>query len=200
MCPIFLMAVSDVFPGTLGVWIGFFLTGRKEAKTFIISDDLSKTTISSAFLNYMGKDEFLQAIQVLALRFRLYGTFLPCNANAGGSAICIPLDPLSDDEPELTLSSVRERLCLITPHWPQYSKAIRIIMEDFNICEPEKGRFNFGNQTFTDGDTGKGALFHFSPLVVWKLLDLTTHGEIPPPLWLYAHYQGLKCFYQYSYG
>ena len=45
-----------------------------------------------------GKDEFLQAIQVLPPRFRLYGTFLPGNENAGGSAICIHKDLLPDDD------------------------------------------------------------------------------------------------------
>ena len=44
-----------------------------------------------------GKDEFLQAIQVWAPRFRLYGTLISGNANAGGSAICIHKDLLSDD-------------------------------------------------------------------------------------------------------
>ena len=44
-----------------------------------------------------GKDEFLQAIQVLAPRFRLFGTFLPDNENAGGSAICIHRDLLLED-------------------------------------------------------------------------------------------------------
>ena len=33
-------------------------------------------------------------------------------------------------------------------------------MGDFNICEPEEGRFNVWNETFTDGDTGKAASFH----------------------------------------
>ena len=63
-------------------------------------------------------------------------------------------------EPELTLRSLRERLRLITPHWPHYPDAIGTIMGDFNICEPEEGRFNVWNLTFTDGDTGKAALFH----------------------------------------
>ena len=58
------------------------------------------------------------------------------------------------------MRSLRERLCLITPHWPQYPDATGMIMGDFNICEPEEGRFNVWNQTFTDGDTGKAALFH----------------------------------------
>ena len=39
-----------------------------------------------------GKDEFLQAIQILAPRFRLYGALKRDNANAGGSAICIHKD------------------------------------------------------------------------------------------------------------
>ena len=44
-----------------------------------------------------GKDELLQAIQVLAPRFRLFGTFLPDSENAGGSAICIHRDLLHED-------------------------------------------------------------------------------------------------------
>ena len=36
-----------------------------------------------------GKDEYLQAVQVLAPRFRFFGTFIPDNENAGKSAICI---------------------------------------------------------------------------------------------------------------
>ena len=39
-----------------------------------------------------GKDEHLQAIQVLAPRFRLFDTFFLDNENAGGSAICIHRD------------------------------------------------------------------------------------------------------------
>ena len=137
-----------------------------------------------------GKDEFLQGIQVLAPRFRLYDTLKPGNANAGGSARCIHKDLLPGDalvthvvtckgrdhvvnvrsgcrilvivnvhfEPELTLRSLRERLRLITPHWPQYPDAIGMIMGDFNICEPEEGRFNVWNLTFTDGDTVKAAM------------------------------------------
>ena len=62
-------------------------------------------------------------------------------------------------EPELTLRSLRERLRLITPHWPQYPNAMGMIIGDFNICEPEEGRFNVWNQTFTDGDMLKAALF-----------------------------------------
>ena len=122
----------------------------------------------------LGKDEFLQAIQVLAPRFRLFGTFLPDNENAGGSAICIHRNLLPEDtlvthvvtsqgrdhlvtirsgqhnlvivnvrfEPELTLKQLRGRLSLIHPHWPAYLNGVGIILGDFNICDPEEGRFN----------------------------------------------------------
>ena len=43
------------------------------------------------------KDDFFQAIQILAPRFRLYGMFLPNNVNSGGSAKCIHKDLLPDD-------------------------------------------------------------------------------------------------------
>ena len=40
-------------------------------------------------------------------------------------------------------------------------------MGDFNICDPEEGRFNVWNQPFTDGDPGKTAVFHsFFPHVL----------------------------------
>ena len=53
-------------------------------------------------------------------------------------------------EPELTLKSQSERLRLITHHWPLHPEAIGVIPGDFNICEPEEGRFSVWNQTFTD--------------------------------------------------
>ena len=53
--------------------------------------------MSSASKKCHGKDEFLQAIQVWAPRFTLFGAFIPGNANAGGSAICMHKDLLSDD-------------------------------------------------------------------------------------------------------
>ena len=64
-------------------------------------------------------------------------------------------------EPELTLRRLRERLRLITPHWPPHPNAVGTIMGDFNICEPDERRFNVWNQTFTDGDAGKTTMFSF---------------------------------------
>ena len=60
-------------------------------------------------------------------------------------------------EPELTLRQLRERLRLIAPHWPLYPNTVGIILGDFNICDPEEGRFN---EPFTDVDPGKTAIFH----------------------------------------
>ena len=97
-----------------------------------------------------GKEELLQAIQVLVPQFRLYGTFKLNNVNAGGSAICIHEDLLPDGamvtyvvtcqgrdhtvnihlEPDLALRNLRERPRLITPHWPLYSEALGVITED----------------------------------------------------------------------
>ena len=63
-------------------------------------------------------------------------------------------------EPELTLRQLRGRLGLIHPHWPAFLHGVGIILGDFNICNPEEGRFNVWNQTFTYGDLGKTAVFH----------------------------------------
>ena len=70
-------------------------------------------------------------------------------------------------EPELTLRQLRGRLGLLHPHWPAYPNGVGIILGDLNICDPEEGRFNVWNQTFTDGDAGKTAVFHsFFPYVL----------------------------------
>ena len=145
-----------------------------------------------------GKDEYLQAIQVLAPRFPFIVTFILDNENAGGSAISIHRDLLLEEaivthlvtchgrdhlvniqsgrhnlvfvinfEPELTLRQLRGRLRLIHPHWLSYPSGVGIILGDFNICDPEEGRFNVWNQTFTDGDPRKTAVFHsFFPHVL----------------------------------
>ena len=87
-------------------------------------------------------------------------------------------------EPDLTLRSLRERLLLIFPHWPCYPGAFGVMAGDFNICEPEQGRFNVWNQTFTDGDARKTAVFLFFPHVFeiaqldFARKDVTVNGVI----------------------
>ena len=88
-------------------------------------------------------------------------------------------------EPELTLWSLSARLRLITPRWPHYPDAIGVIMGDFNICEPEEERFNVWNQTFTDGDTRKAAIFRFF-LAFSILPSLPLQGETLQSMELYA--------------
>ena len=55
------------------------------------------TTRTSCLQEVHGKDDFLQANQVLAPRFLFFGTFIPNNENAGGSAICIHKELLFED-------------------------------------------------------------------------------------------------------
>ena len=49
----------------------------------------------SVFKKLMERMKILQAVQVLAPRFRLYGTSIPNIVNAGGSALCIHKDLLT---------------------------------------------------------------------------------------------------------
>ena len=96
--PIFLKAVFDLSFGIREGLLGLRSLHNFAGKGNItISFDLPRTTTSSVFKKFMGKDEFLQATQVLAPRFRLFGTFIPNNANAGGSAMCIHKDLLLDE-------------------------------------------------------------------------------------------------------
>ena len=66
-------------------------------------------------------------------------------------------------EPELTLRQLRGRFRLIHPHWPAFPNGVGM----GDISDPEEGQFNVWNQTFTDGDQGKTAVFHtFFPHVL----------------------------------
>ena len=89
-------------------------------------------------------------------------------------------------EPELTLRQLRERLRLIAPHWTSYSNAVGIILGDFNICDPEEGRFHVLNQTFTEGEKRKTAKFHSFFHMFLRLLNLILREGTPLPLGSYA--------------
>ena len=70
-------------------------------------------------------------------------------------------------EPDLTPRQLRDRLHLIHQHWPAYPNGVGVILGDFNICDPDNGRFNVWHQTFTDGDPKNTAVFHsFFPHVL----------------------------------
>ena len=96
--PIFLKAVFDVLPGIRVVLLDTRLPhnpSRERKHNYF--KRLTQNNDIVCFQEIHGKDEFLQAIQVLAPRFRQYGTFTPNNANAGGSAVCIHKDLLPDE-------------------------------------------------------------------------------------------------------
>ena len=88
-------------------------------------------------------------------------------------------------EPDLTLRSLRERLRLLFPHCPCNPGAFGVMAGEFNICEPEQGTFNVWNQTFTDGDAGKTAVFSVFFSHVFEIAqpdftrkDVTVNGVI----------------------
>ena len=65
-------------------------------KKHIYLTRLAKNNDALCLQEIRGKDEFLQAIQVLVPQFRLFGTSIPNNISAGGSAICIHKSLLPD--------------------------------------------------------------------------------------------------------
>ena len=168
-----------------------------------------------------GKDEFLQA--VLHTQFRLFGTFMLNNVNAGGSAICIRRNLLPDHavvshvttfegrdhivtirsgervlvvvlvvvnvhfELDLVLRDLRERRRRISLHWPHCPEAFGVIIGDFNICEPEEGRFNVRSQTSTV--TRRKRLFSVPFFrMLLKSHFQTLQGRIPPQMVRFAFF------------
>ena len=94
---IFLMAVSDVLLGILEVLLGRFLPQISRELKLDFFRRLVENNNVICLQEVHGKGELLQAVQVWAHRFWLCGTFIPGNANAGGSATCIHEDLLPDD-------------------------------------------------------------------------------------------------------
>ena len=78
------------------LWICFFANKRTESSNANISISSLTPTTFYVSRRYMVRDEHLQAIQVLAPRFKFLGTFIPENENAGGSAICTHTDLLPE--------------------------------------------------------------------------------------------------------
>ena len=74
------------------------------------------------------------------------------------------------------------------------NSSVGIILGDFEISDPEKGRFNVWNEQFTDGDAGN-AMFHSFFHMFWGLLSRITRGT---PLHRFsgsrALFQGLVAF------
>ena len=96
---------------------------------------------------------------------------------------------------ELTLRQLRDRLRLIHPHWAAYPYGVGVILGDFNVCDPE-GRFNVWNQTVTDGDPRKIAVFHSFFHTSLRLLNLIPRAGSPQSLGSHVLFQGLIVFNQ----
>ena len=58
---------------------------------------------------------------------------------------------------------------LIFTHWPTYPDGLGVVIGNFNICEPEEGRFNVTNHTFSDGDPGRSATFRSISFTIWQV-------------------------------
>ena len=136
-----------------------------------------------------GKDEYLQAIQVLAPRFWFLGAFFPGNENARGSAICSHKDILPEEaivthlttcqgrDHVVHIQSVRQSLVIVNVHCER-ERTLRQLRERLHLINPHWpsypnavgmiwGDFNICDPAFTDGDPRKTATFHsFFPHVV----------------------------------
>ena len=173
-----------------------------------------------------GKDELLQAIQVLAPRFLLFGTVLPDSEAAGGSAICIHRDLLVTHvvtcqgrdhlvnirsgrhslvfvnvhfEPELTLRQLRGRLCLIHPHWPAFP-VVWFFLAILTYVIRKKDDLMFVTKHSPMATRVRRLCSILSFHTSLRLPNLITPGETPQPLVSYALCQGLIVFFQFTYG
>ena len=93
-------------------------------------------------------------------------------------------------ELELTLRQLRERLRLVTLHWPSYPNAVGIILVISMSVNQKEGRFNVWNQTVTDDDERLQCFIPFFHMFL-RLLNLITRGGTSLPLGSYALCQGL---------
>ena len=93
------LKACDVLLGTPGASLDLFSPdkGTGSSNSNILKKKLLDNNNIICLQEVHGKDEFLQSIQVLFPRFRLFGTLLPDNENAGGSAICIHRDLLPEE-------------------------------------------------------------------------------------------------------
>ena len=169
-----LMEVCDVLLGTVGVSLDRFFTNRRTESsnskisrspltttTYYVSRRCMERTSGSALC--IDKD-ILPEDAIVTHMVTCQGCDHIMNVQSGRQSLVI-VNVHFDSE--LTMRQLCERLRLINPHWPSYPNAVGIILVDFNICEPEEGRFNVWNQTFTDGDPRKTAIFHsFFPHVL----------------------------------
>ena len=83
--------------GTPAVSLDLFSLSRRTGSSNLNTSSFFINNNNVCFQEVHGKGEYLQAIQVLAPRFRLFGTFFLENENTGGSAIGIHRDLLLEE-------------------------------------------------------------------------------------------------------
>ena len=93
-------------------------------------------------------------------------------------------------EHELTLRILRERLCLITPHWPQYPDAIARSWVTSVFANHRKKGSMFGIRHSLMEIRGKLPHFTLFFLTFSKLPGLTLQGETLQSMGLYARCPG----------
>ena len=140
-----------------------------------------------------GKDEYFQAIQVVGPRFRFFLWIL----------LCLITKTREDRLSAFTgtffflkrlLWYIFLLVTAVVTLWT-FNLGDGVLLGDFNVCDPE-GRFNVWNQTVTDGDPWKIAVFHSFFYTSLRLLNLIPRGGSPQPLGSYALFQGLIVFDQ----
>ena len=95
---IFLIEAFDVLPGIREGFLAHLpLHNPPEKESTPISSDLPGITMSFVFKKYMERTSFSRPFRYCPRASKLFGTFVPNNANAGGSAISIHKDLLPDD-------------------------------------------------------------------------------------------------------
>ena len=62
------------------------------------------------------------------------------------------------DQPDHTLQDLRKRLRAAAARWPTYPDGTGFFVGDINICDPDEGRLNSRNLTFSDGDASRPAV------------------------------------------
>ena len=197
-------------------WICFLQTKAQGIQTQISQKKLLDNN-NICLLEIHGKDEFHQAIQVLAPRFRLFGSFLRDNENAGGSAICIHRDLLEEAivthvvscqgrDHLLNIRSGRHSLVIVNVRFePQLT--LNQLRGRLCIIHPHWPAYPcgvgviLGDFNICDPEEGSPmatrerllcSILSFPTSL--RLLNLITRGGTPQPLGSYALFQGLILF------
>ena len=103
---IFQMEASDAFLGIREGSSALLLLHNAPGNGSIFTSLRVRSNDIICLQETLREDEFLQAVQVLFLQFRLFGTFTPINVYAGGSAVFIRENLVPDSAADGTISTL----------------------------------------------------------------------------------------------